>query len=241
MKLFQMASISYCINQELLPKIIVNTPSNSLRKTFGLPFCEHTSQLNQDVFALISNKFKSGYFLEIGANDGFTLSNTVYLEECFNWSGILVEPNPAFLPSLKKRKAKLSCKAVANIDGVIEFIDAGLFGGIASTIDSSYKRDTSEAPIIEVEATSLEKILKEHSAPSVIDYISIDVEGGEIAILEQMCALKDYRFSCGSIEHNHRKNGVKNYKQLLESANYQIVWADQTSFDLFFIDKLKCS
>jgi hypothetical protein len=34
------------------------------------------------------------YFVEIGANDGFTASNTKHLELFHNWQGILIEPIP---------------------------------------------------------------------------------------------------------------------------------------------------
>ena len=36
----------------------------------------------------------SGVFLEIGANDGYTQSNTYFLERLRNWDGILIEPVP---------------------------------------------------------------------------------------------------------------------------------------------------
>ena len=239
LKLFQLASISYCLNKEVLPKIIVNTPSEILRRTLGLPFSVYNSQLNQDFFALLFNKFKKGYFIEIGANDGFNLSNTNYLEECFGWNGILIEANPVYLPSLKSRKAFLCNKAVAESEGIVEFIDLGLFGGISSKIDKKYREHICNANKIKVPATTLKQILQEYSAPSVIDYISIDVEGGDLTIVEQMCELKEYRFVCGSIEHNYRKEQLTRFTELLKSANYEIVWSGQTSHDIFFIDGLR--
>jgi hypothetical protein len=58
-----------------------------------LTFREAKSQLGQDIFALDFADFKiGGTFLEIGAADGVTLSNTYLLEKRFGWTGVLCEP-----------------------------------------------------------------------------------------------------------------------------------------------------
>lgn len=230
------ASVGYCAHNGLLPEVLVRTPSNSLREMFGLPFNKQTSQLNQDVFALLVNKFQQGFFVEIGANDGFNLSNTIYLEECFGWRGILIEANPAYLSELSKRKATVVNKAVAASDGVFEFIDAGLYGGVASTIDPVHAVHTDNANKIKVQATTLDKILRENKAPRNINFISIDVEGGELPIVEQMCALTEYRFLSGCIEHNFRRKEYDAFKALLNAAGYKVVWEGQTLHDLYFVD-----
>lgn len=228
--------VGYCAHNGLLPEVLVKVPSNSLREMFGLPFSEHISQLNQDVFALLFNKFKSGFFVEVGANNGFNLSNTVYLEECFGWNGILIEANPSYLSDLAKRKAIVVNKAVASSDGFFEFIDAGLYGGIASTIDPAHATHTNNANKIKVPATTLDKILHEYKAPKDIAFISIDVEGGELPIVEQMCALQEYRFLSGCIEHNFRQKEYESIKSMLSAAGYKVVWEGQTCHDLFFVD-----
>ena len=38
---------------------------------------------------------RPGTFVEAGAFNGYTYSNTAVLETCFGWSGLLVEANPA--------------------------------------------------------------------------------------------------------------------------------------------------
>ena len=39
-------------------------------------------------------KKSPGFFIESGAADGVRYSNTLYFESKYNWSGLLVEPNP---------------------------------------------------------------------------------------------------------------------------------------------------
>jgi hypothetical protein len=51
------------------------------------------SQLGQDSFVdELLNKKENGFFIEIGANDGKSHSNTLFFEEKRNWLGICVEP-----------------------------------------------------------------------------------------------------------------------------------------------------
>jgi hypothetical protein len=59
-------------------------------------FLHHTqskAQLMQDLLVLfLTNRKKNGYFVEFGASNGVTLSNTMLLEELYGWTGILAEP-----------------------------------------------------------------------------------------------------------------------------------------------------
>ena len=54
-----------------------------------------------------TQKDKKGFFIEAGAADGETISNTLYFETKYDWTGLLVEPNPNLLKKLyaKERKA----------------------------------------------------------------------------------------------------------------------------------------
>lgn len=232
-------SIAYCIGHDLLPEILVRTSAAKLRAMLFLPASPHETQLNQDIFGLLVNRFGSGFFLEIGANDGFTLSNTVYLEEQFNWTGIIVEANPYYSESLNKRKSKAVIAAVVEREGYYDFCNAGLYGGLAEHLDKTHEKKTRDASPIVVWGTTLERILESNSAPPEINFVSIDVEGAEASIVEQMCRLKMYRFVCGCIEHNGRHEDYMRIAHLLREARYRIVWDGQTRHDLFFIDESK--
>ena len=229
-------SLKYCIDNTLLPSLLTGTPSNVLREMLGLPPSEHQAQLNQDIFALLMNKFRPGFFLEIGANDGFTLSNTAYLEKEFGWKGILVEANPKYRVSLSAREgAVIVNKAVSSERGAAVFIDAGLYGGLESSLDESHRSHTRDAASIVVECMGLQEILDTTAAPVRIDFISIDVEGGEVPIIEQMVSV-NRRFGCGCVEHNGRGPDYAHMVRLLVNAGYRVVWEDQTAHDLFFVD-----
>jgi len=230
-------SIAYCANSALIPSVFVRTPAPVLRELLRLPASHYETQLNQEVFALLMNRFRSGFFIEIGANDGFTLSNTVYLEEQFGWQGLLVEANPEYLESLKHRQSKSVIAAVVDQDGYYEFCNAGLYGGVQSLLDKTHENMTHKASSLTVWGTTLERILKENGAPEVIDFISIDVEGAEVLIVAQMCKMNNRRFTCGCIEYNARQADYDRIAHMLGESGYSVVWEGQTMHDLFFIDK----
>ena len=235
-RLFRRFATRYGVEHLLLPGLISGTSSTALRNMLLLPPSKYQTQLNQDIFALLLSHFKAGYFIEIGANDGYTLSNTIYLEEHFGWRGLLIEANSRYIQSLSTRKN--SCvinKAVSTDEGSATFVDAGLYGGLSQGLDSLHLSHTRDAPMIVVVCEQLENILREAEAPHVIDFISIDVEGGELPILKQMVK-STYRFKCGCIEHNHRPYDVAEFTRLLVGAGYLIWGQGQTGHDLFFYD-----
>lgn len=70
-------------------------PKTAIEILRNLPISR--SQLRQDLFVLSQLNFKKrGFFVEFGAADGFTLSNTYILEKNFKWKGIISEPAKIF-------------------------------------------------------------------------------------------------------------------------------------------------
>jgi hypothetical protein len=64
------------------------------------------SQNYQDIFVLYETNYKrDGYFVEFGATDGISISNTLLLQEKYGWQGILAEPNPYWHEALEKNRS----------------------------------------------------------------------------------------------------------------------------------------
>ncbi len=235
-KFFQRLSVACCSSNGLLPGVFVRTSSEKLRELFSLPPSRFETQLNQDIFALLINQFKPGYFVEIGANDGCTLSNTLYLEEHFGWEGLLVEANPKYENDLKDRRSRAVIAAVVDKEGHYEFCDAGLYGGVAEYLDSTHENKTKGADSFLVWGTTLKHILASNEVPPLINFISIDVEGAEVPIVEQLCSLEGFRVACGCIEYNARQADYQRIVQILRAGGYRVLWEGQTQHDLFFVD-----
>lgn len=226
----------YCAERVLWPGVFCTMSGRELRRLLYLPESEYFAQLNQDIFALLMNRFRPGYFLEIGANDGFSLSNTLYLEEQFGWNGALVEANPRYMDSLVRRKRSVVVnRAISDQPGEAEFVDGGLYGGLHGRLDDRHVERIRDAARIKVQCITLEQMLHTINPPPVIDFLSIDVEGVDLQILEGFVRT-GYRVRCGCVEMNRRESDIRKAGQILQSGRYEIAWAGQTSQDLFFVD-----
>ena len=72
--------------------LLADVRPDDLRRTFDA-LTHSTSQLGQEIFVLSRLGWKrNGYYVEFGATDGRTLSNTWLVDRQFGWRGILAEP-----------------------------------------------------------------------------------------------------------------------------------------------------
>ena len=87
-------------------------PETSKQYNFTRKFKnEDRSQFGQDEAIMkILNYKKNGIFIEAGAYDGEVHSNTLQLELKYNWTGLLIEPNPDSFQSLLTKHRK--CHAI---------------------------------------------------------------------------------------------------------------------------------
>ena len=76
------------------------TDLNKNNKDLGGQFGQATE------IAKLFNKKENGFFIEAGAYDGEVFSNTLLLEAKYNWTGILVEPNPDAFEELQYKNRK---------------------------------------------------------------------------------------------------------------------------------------
>ena len=74
-----------------------------------------------------------GFFVEAGAYDGESISNTLFLEITRNWTGLLVEANPdsytTLLPRNRNSSSIETCLSRNTSPEVVNFDAARLFGG----------------------------------------------------------------------------------------------------------------
>jgi len=185
------------------------------------------SQLGQDLWVLEQLGWKNdGYFVEFGATDGVLLSNTWLLEKHFGWRGICAEPNPKLFERLQlNRSCSLSPACVYRHSGErFRFVLAGAYGGLEHHGQDDQHVDKRNAyasvgDVIEVTTISLMDLLDQQGAPEVIDYLSIDTEGSELAILEGIDWSR-YQFRCITVEHNFTEQR-QSIRQILEEQGYQ--------------------
>ena len=239
--IFSLLTKKYNIySKQPLPKAIHlsrNNTGNSTIKNNIKPLKHSYSQLEQDLKILKQYKFKqNGYFIEIGANDGITLSNTYLLEKKYNWKGICIEPIPEKYEQLKINRNSICInKAIYNSSNLkLDFtishgIDGDLLSGITNHIDC-HKNETTNAKKITVETITLDDLLKQSSAPKFIDYLSIDTEGSEFEILKNI-NFNNTIFGIIHVEHNYIEPRRTQMRELLSLNNYTYLcenkWDDE--------------
>jgi FkbM family methyltransferase len=124
---------------------------------------------------------REGMFVDVGAHDGITFSNT-YLLEQQGWRGVCIEPNPDVYPTcwVNRRKSVCIMSAVGEREGIATLHRdvSGLFASLVSALP------VLEVDRISVRTHTLDGLLDglEWVVPK-IDFISIDVEGMELAVL----------------------------------------------------------
>ncbi len=168
----------------------------------------------QDIFALLTlNQDRPGFFVEFGATDGIAGSNSYMMETCFGWNGILAEPARVWHPDLhRNRKVAITEKCVWSETGrrlvFRQSRDAGF-----SSLETFWNEDRHAdkrrgGQTYEVETISLNDLLSDYGAPRHIDYLSIDTEGSEFAILQGLDFDK-WQISIITVEHNYRPEREK--------------------------------
>jgi FkbM family methyltransferase len=143
--------------------------------------------------------YRNGFFIEVGANDGFTFSNTYYFEQFKGWKGILVEGIPELYQQclLERPKAKVFNCALVSSDFSESYVTMK-YSNLMSLVEGSLKSKQAEEnhvikggkiqkgviPYeIKVPARTLTSILDECEV-NEIDFFSLDVEGYELNVLK---------------------------------------------------------
>ena len=201
------------------------------------------AQLRQDVFALCAAGFKrDGFFVEFGATDGVTLSNTHLLESQYGWSGILAEPAHKWHDALRtNRTATIETDCVYSRTGErLDFREAavGELSSLQSFADGAGDNHGSarrQGRTYEVTTVSLLDLLERHGAPRVIDYMSVDTEGSEYEILSAFDFAR-YDVRCLTIEHNYTRTR-RQVADLLLPLGYERVFTGLSKWDDWYVKR----
>ena len=178
------------------------------------------SQLNQDlnVISFFNNK-NDMYFIDIGANDGKTLSNTFLLEKQYNWKKIYDKVlDGAFEKLSKCRNVICDNNAVFRKSGLsLEFSESNLLSGITNFIDRH--EHAKKGNQIIVKTITLQSLLDNYKAPKIIQYFSLDTEGTELEILKSV-DFSTYTFLYINLEHNNVEPRRSEIRTLLLNNGY---------------------
>ncbi|KAG7367794.1 methyltransferase FkbM domain containing protein [Nitzschia inconspicua] len=225
------------------PKAASSSSAQPAAEEAAIPFSFAQARQDEVVLSLLRNQ-THGYFIDLASNDATILSNTYILERYYQWKGLCIEPNPIYWYNLTRYRP--NCRIVAAVVGN-QTMDTVHFdytqqdhGGIAGTgFDNGPKHQRTST----IEPTvTLQDILNrfhhhnnnnnnddDDGIPSVIDYLSLDVEGAEQFILQSFLPLQSYMFRIMTIERPKeplKRSLIQHgYKQLLRLSRWgETLW-----------------
>ena len=146
--------------------------------------------------------YDNGFYVELGANDGITQSNSLYFELKRHWRGILIEPVPHNYLLCRKNRGQsndIFCNACVKFGYEEKYVDityADLMT-ISDNLDldlvdkhehlkagQRFLKDDHDIFRFGALAATLTSILDKANAPKTIDFMSLDVEGAELEVLQ---------------------------------------------------------
>ena len=166
---------------------LTEVPSSHLGYNFEKQPPKLAGQIGTPIIVdAILGKKQNGFYIEAGAHDGESLSNTLLFELKRNYTGLLVEPSSMYKTLLSRNRNAQTvnvCLATQSIPHKVEFMDCAELGGIRGEVKGWAADDVkARANKTIVPCLPLYSILMALGNPPV-DYFSLDIEGAELAVL----------------------------------------------------------
>ena len=159
----------------------------------------YKSQYQQDkIVDYLFKGHKYGFFIDIGAHDGVSFSNSYFFERTRKWTGVCFEPiHDLYLELVKNRECRCINGAISNRTELVKFTRGTgyieMLSGISKFRDDKHIARTEKDIAkfggnlveIEVQAYSLNEFLQDNNILE-IDFLSLDIEGGEYEVLKSI-------------------------------------------------------
>lgn len=192
---------------------------------------------------------KNGFFVELGANDGVSQSNTLFLEKYKNFKGVLIEPYPMNYEKCKINRSEKNfyflgaCVGFSYSKKTVELLFSNLMtialegkstiGNPVAHAERGIQFLNDEAVFkFSAKASTLNEVLNMANAPKLIDFMSLDVEGAEIEVLYGI-DFTQYCFKLMLIETNE----FEIISDFLLQENYKCISKFSNHDYLFTYDK----
>jgi FkbM family methyltransferase len=188
--------------------------------------------------SFFSNK-KNGFLVDVGAMDGITYSNSRFLIEKYDWSGILVEPLPEYVEKLNllyDNNDNVIIKPYACLDKelLVDFYQySEAEEASVSTMSQNFKNrvikahgDKFKKEPIKVKTITLNNIINNNK----VDFLSIDCEGVDMEVLSSNNWNKN-RPSLICVEHSMDQEILHSFMKNIGYKEYS-----HTAGNTFFIE-----
>jgi FkbM family methyltransferase len=167
-----------------------------LLDAFGLPRSFALNDLDRRLARRLGRQ-RAGFFIEAGANDGVSQSNTLYFERYLGWTGLLIEPIPALAETCRRSRPDAIVENAALVPfthkgDTVEMRYCGLMSVVRNAMRSPAEEDEHvrigaeiqklDVYTVAVPARPLQAILDVHRIRAA-DLFVLDVEGYEAQAL----------------------------------------------------------
>ena len=207
--------------------LLLERSSDDIRSRGFFSQCGQDEYVAEQLFPGLRN----GVFVDIGAHDGVSFSNTKYLEERLGWTGIAIEPLPAIFERLVRNRNCVCVNGCISSDsGVAKFRSirgySEMLSGLVARydpkhlvrIESEVQSHGGQVEEIEVNCYRLNDLLVQNNV-SRVHYLNIDVEGAEYDILQSIDFDASDILVCG-VENNYRDYRIP---ALLKKRGYRMI------------------
>ncbi len=213
-----------------------------------LCFATYYGQTKQDKYVnehYFNNK-QGGVFIEIGAHDGITYSNTYFFEKELGWTGICIEPIPERFVELQAHRTCICVEGcISDVSGASQLlrvtspvVNTEMLSGLLNKydprhlkrVDIEIRKMGGSHQVIEVQCYELNDLLEKNEITHV-NFLSLDTEGGEYDILASIDFTK-VMIDVILLEDNYED---PRFFTLLEKKGYNFV--TRLKQDLLFVHK----
>lgn len=156
------------------------------RKARGFPVSFSQNDEDWVIRRYFTDQYQ-GRFLDIGAGNGVTFSNTKVLYD-MGWCGLAVEPSPSLRENLRLNcaieRVRIVPAALMPIDGPVEFYHSP--GDFISTTSEEHRKKWAQVQYqkIGVDGICWQTLLAQHGCD--FDFINLDIEGENIPMFKLM-------------------------------------------------------
>lgn len=176
------------------------------------------SQFGEDKWLVENmNLPEKGFFLDLGAGDPVRLSNTYHFEQK-GWEGICVEGDPRNFTDLIQERKTVVFGLLNTKGGLVDFNISDHGADL-----SSIKYDT-EAKKVVFDCFTMWDLFAKFTIPKQIDLLSIDLEGIEIPILQELFIYRKPKIII--CEYDETDNDVESF---MKNEQYQLMHKNQAN------------
>uniref|UniRef100_B8DIX6 Methyltransferase FkbM family n=1 Tax=Nitratidesulfovibrio vulgaris (strain DSM 19637 / Miyazaki F) TaxID=883 RepID=B8DIX6_NITV9 len=188
------------------------------------------SQRGQDWYVstkIFPNK-KDGFFVDVGANHPYDLSNSYYFER-LGWTGIAFEPQQ-HVRELWPARRSTPCYpyVIGDVEEEVEFVEvhsdgwqhalAGVKGVASASVPNLHGQRTN---IVALRQRRLDNVLLE-IGKSEVDVLFVDVEGYECNVLKGI-DFRNISIRCIVLENDRTALGDNGLRRFLAKEGYRLV------------------